>query len=119
MRPLIVARTTSPLSHLTRNMAFGSASWTTPSNSSLSPLGSLRSRLSTMQRGISEFLCSPTERAQHARGHLFDTTHPVDDPKDAHFLVVRKKLRSHRLVGVEAFGHDILVIVRPMFEVRF
>src|SRR6185503_16357632 len=46
MRPLMVASTLRPLSALTRNIAFGSASSTIPSNSSLSPLGSLRSRRS-------------------------------------------------------------------------
>ena len=40
---------------LTRNIAFGRASWTTPSNSSLSPFGSLRSRRSLIQRQDSPF----------------------------------------------------------------
>src|SRR5450432_1242317 len=39
----MVARTLRPLSAFTRNIALGSASSTTPSNSSLSPLGSFRS----------------------------------------------------------------------------
>src|SRR5687767_10459381 len=76
MRPLMVARTLRPLSALTRNIALGSASSTIPSNSSLSPLGSLRSRRSLTPTSLylaarsffSRFDVHPADRGSLLRG---------------------------------------------------
>src|ERR1019366_3852270 len=112
----MVASTTSPLSHLTRNIAFGSASWTTPSNSSLSPLGSFRSRLSAKKRAVSFFLrlLEVPERFDDARGDLVHAPHSRDAPQDAEALVVGEELCRHRLVRTDAIPDDLLVVVCPV-----
>src|SRR5580704_9569741 len=103
----IVASTTRPLSHLTRNIAFGSASCTTPSNSSLSPFGSFRSRRSLMKSiGSLRYLASFTstsslESGDDALRHLVDAADTVDSFQDSAFLVEGQKLRRHSLVRVE------------------
>src|SRR5258708_3951402 len=124
----MVASTTSPLSHLTRNMALGSASWTTPSNSSLSPLGSLRSRRSLMKSKVSLALLRVAgltvpdalgrERCEDARGDLLYTSYAIDSTQNAQPLVIGEKLRGHRLVSVEAPPDDLLAIVRPVVKIR-
>src|SRR4029077_8190749 len=113
----IVASTTRPLSHFTRNIAFGSASWTTPSNSSLSPLGSFRSRRSLMNTRHSSCLLAGTERLEDARGDFLDRADSVDPPENAELLVVGQKLGGHRPVCREARADDLLVVVRPVLEV--
>src|SRR6478752_7704870 len=99
MRPLMVARTTRPLSHFTRNIALGSASWTTPSNSSLSPFGSFLSRRSLIpEKSPQALLSTPSalpEGLEDSLRNFRNLTDPVDSPQQALLLVVREELRGH------------------------
>src|ERR1035438_3160491 len=123
----MVASTTRSLSHFTRNIAFGSASRTAPSNSSLSPFGSLRarSRRSTMDRhSPCNRLCSSTrspgqvlaERCEYAACDLFYAPNSVHSFQDAEPLVVREQLGGHRLVSLHALPDDLFEIVGPVLE---
>src|ERR1700728_26524 len=99
----MVANTTKPLSHLTRNIAFGSVSWTTPSNSSLSPFGSFLSRRSLMQLQTPKISVRSgrcCERFENSIRDLVDSTHSVDPLQNAFCLVVGQKLSGHFLVRV-------------------
>src|SRR5580698_5594471 len=111
----MVASTTRPLSHLTRNIALGSASWTTPSNSSLSPLGSFGPlELLFLLRLM---LGSRSEGREHPRRDLFRLPDAVDAAQEALALVVREQGCGHRLVCVEALAHGLRPIVGAMLQI--
>src|SRR6185312_8606545 len=110
----MVARPPRPLSAFTRNMAFGRASWTTPSNSSLSPLGSLGPVLLFCLRLM---LGSRSEGRQHPRRDLFRLTDAVDPAQEPLLLVVREQGRGHRFLGIEALSHGFGLIVGPMLQI--
>src|SRR6476646_843811 len=106
----MVASTTRPLSHLTRNIAFGSASWTTPSNSSLSPFGSFLSRRSLIRnwaprlrfvhrvRPFVELRVSTCpnsrlcENAEDSVRDLVDLADAVDPLQNSALFIIRQKL---------------------------
>src|SRR3954466_6360228 len=111
----MVASTPRPLSALTRNIAFGSASCTTPSNSSLSPFGSFGPLALLFLLRL--MLGSRSEGRQHPRRDLFWLTYAVDTTKEALCLVIREKGRGHFLVGVEAFSHGFGSIVGAVLQI--
>src|SRR6185437_4222157 len=111
----MVASTPRPLSAFTRNMAFGNASWTMPSNSSLSPLGSFGplDPLSLLRL----MLGSRSEGRQHPRRVLFRLPDPLDAAQEALGLVVGEERRGHLLVSVEALAHGFRSIVSTMLQI--
>src|SRR5678815_3223884 len=94
MRPLMVARTFKPLSHLTLNIALGSASCTTPSNSSLSPFGSFRSLRSLTC--LNPLFSSNSERFEDRLRYLGHRFRSIDSADGSLFFVVG----THRCRGV-------------------
>src|SRR4051794_15017706 len=99
----MVASTLRPLSAFTRNIALGRASSTTPSNSSLSPLGSFLSRRSLNPASplIAPTLLSPpfsssAERPENFVGHFTRASRPVNPPEEAPLLVVGEEGCRHR-----------------------
>src|SRR5215212_7543340 len=118
MRPLMVASTLRPLSALTRNIALGSASSTIPSNSSLSPRGSLRSRRSLTPTSLylaprsyvlfdflrcswfsaAHFLLRALEAPENFLGDLARRERSVDSAEQPFGLVVRQKGCGHGFV---------------------
>src|SRR5277367_131966 len=106
------------MSHLTLNIAFGSASWTTPSNSSLSPFGSLRSlrSLTCLNRSFS-LLPLISERGEYCFRHLGHALRSVDAPDDSLFFVMRNNRRSRVRISQKAFANHVLLIVGSMFEI--
>src|SRR5690349_12807845 len=110
----MVASTPRPLSALTRNIAFGRASWTTPSNPSLSPLRSSAPLASAFP--LPPMLGSRSEGRQHPRRDLFRLAHAVDPAQEPLGLVVREQRRGHLLVGIEAFSHGFGSIVGSMLQ---
>src|SRR6185437_9960957 len=111
----MVASTPRPLSAFTRNIAFGSASWTMPSNSSLSPLGSF-GPLDVLFL-LRLMLGSRSEGRQHPRRDLFRLPDPLDTAQEALRLVVGEERRGHLLVSVEAFAHGFRAIVGTMLQI--
>src|SRR5437868_2376393 len=118
----MVARTLSPLSALTRNIAFGSASSTTPSNSSLSPLGSLRSRrsltpTSSLPHSPSLYRCRLrlfVQDPQDVPRHVARRERPIDPPEQPFCLVIRQKRCGHGFVSIQAFGDCLRLVVGAM-----
>src|ERR1043165_4449362 len=104
----MVARTASPLSALTRNIAFGSASSTTPSNSSLSPLGSFRSLLSltptsSLPHSPSRLGISATlfvQDPQDLPRHVARRERSIDPPEQPLCLVIGQKCCRHGLISI-------------------
>src|SRR6185503_8249921 len=123
MRPLMVASTLRPLSALTRNIALGSASSTIPSNSSLSPRGSLRSRRSLTPTSL--YLAAPSfffrfdihprrwgsllrglplEAPENLPRDLARRERSVDPLEQPFCLVIRQKGCGHGFISIESFG---------------